>query len=259
MVISMNMDNLASRILGTAVAPGDIGVFFLGQAGFLFKLSDGTLLSVDPYLSDCCERYFGFKRLMPHLLHAGEITLDYLVATHAHYDHFDPDSVPLLLANGHTEFFGALDTRAECERLGLKDRLSFLAVGDSVTRGGIRLTAVPCDHGADTPYAIGLLLEACGKRIYIMGDTCYHADYFTDERLLGVDLLILPINGAFGNLNEAEAADVVAHLKPALAVPCHYWNFAEHGGNPALFVRQLKQKAPEAQYILMRQGEYRNI
>ena len=73
------MENFALKVLGSTVPKGNIGVFFLGQAGFLFKTSDGTLLAVDPYLSDCCERYFGFKRLMPHLLDAGELTLDYLV------------------------------------------------------------------------------------------------------------------------------------------------------------------------------------
>ena len=48
-------------------------------------------------------------------------------------------------------------------------------------------------------------------------------------------MLILPINGAFGNLNSEEAAKVVSILKPKLAVPCHYWNFAEHGGDPQRF------------------------
>lgn len=253
------MENFALKVQGSTVEKGELGVFFLGQAGFLFKTSDGRLLAVDPYLSDCCERYFGFKRLMPHLLDAGELMLDFLVATHAHYDHFDPDSVPLLMANGHTEFVGAKDTAAECERLHLNERVTFVSVGESLVRDGIKLTAVPCDHGAETPHAIGLLIEAEGKRVYIMGDTCYRPDHLTNELLHGVDLLILPINGAFGNLNETEAAEVVSVLRPRLAVPCHYWNFAEHGGNPALFMEAVQKKAPDCPYFLMRQGEYRKL
>ena len=249
------MKDFASHVLGTSVGKGHVGVFFLGQAGFLFKTAEGSLLGVDLYLSDCCERYFGFKRLMPHLLDAGELTLDYLVATHAHYDHFDPDSVPVLMANGHTELIGAKDTAEECERLHITDNVTYLSVGDTLIRNEIKITAVPCDHGAETPHAIGLLIEIAGKRIYIMGDTCFRPDYLDNEMLRGVDLLILPINGAFGNLNESEAARVVSILKPKLAVPCHYWNFAEHGGSPMLFMEAMGAVAPDVAYRLMRQGE----
>lgn len=253
------MENFALKVMGTPIAKNELGVFFLGQAGFIFKTSSGKLLAVDPYLSDCCERYFGFKRLMPHLLDAGELTLDYLVATHAHYDHFDPDSVPLLMANGHTELIGAMDTREECERLHIEKNVTYVAVGDTLMRDGIKLNAVPCDHGADTPHAIGLVIEAEGKKVYIMGDTCYRPDYLENDLLKDLDLLILPINGAFGNLNETQAARVVSLLKPRLAVPCHYWNFAEHGGSPMLFMEKMKELAPDQSYFLMRQGEYKKL
>jgi L-ascorbate 6-phosphate lactonase len=88
-----------------------------------------------------------------------------------------------------------------------------------------------------------------------MGDTCYRPDLLTDPRLRDLDLLILPINGAFGNLNEEQAAQVIATLKPKLAVPCHVWNFAEHGGSPGLFQEKMKELAPDCAYTLMRQGE----
>lgn len=249
------MENLATKIMSAPVSEGAVNVFFLGQAGFVLKTQDGKLIAIDPYLSDCCERYFGFKRLMPHLLGADEVIFDYLVATHAHYDHFDPDSVPTLLGNGKTKFIGAKDTAAECERLGIHDNLTFLSVGDAVDLDSAKLTAVRCDHGADTPFAIGLLFEIAGKRIYIMGDTAYRPDWLDDPKLHSVDLLILPINGAFGNLNASEAVSVIKELKPKLAVPCHYWNFARHYGDPYAFITEMEAKCPEIPYLLMRQGE----
>lgn len=249
------MKDFASQVSAMSVPTGGVGVFFLGQAGFLFKTEDGKLLMVDPYLSDCCERYFGFKRLMPHILDARDLKIDYLVATHAHYDHFDPDSVPLIMSNGLTELIGAKDIAPECERLHITENVTYIAVEDVVERGDIKLTAVPCDHGPDTPDAIGLLIEVAGKRIYIMGDTAFRADFLENKALHGVDLLILPINGAFGNLNEKEAARTVSILKPRLTVPCHFWNFAEHLGNPAMFMQAMKDDASDSDYILMRQGE----
>ena len=249
------MDNFAQKVMTTQVPEGGVGVFFLGQAGFIFKTPAGQIITLDPYLSDCCNRHFGFKRLMPYILEPGELNFDILLVSHGHYDHFDPDSVPALMANGHTRLVGAKDVKAECDALGLTENLTFMSVGDTVTCGDFSVTAMPCDHGALAPDALGLLMEIGGKRIYSMGDTCYRPDLLTDPRLQGLDLLILPINGAFGNLNEEEAAKVIATLKPRLSIPCHFWNFAEHGGNPGVFQGKMKEIAPECAYTLMRQGE----
>ena len=249
------MESFAQQVISTQVPEGSAGIFFLGQAGFIFKTPAGQLIALDPYLSDCCERYFGFKRLMPHILSAGELTLDTLLISHAHYDHFDPDSIPLLMAGGHTRLVGAKDTATECARLGIRENLTFIGVGDTVQAGDAVITAMPCDHGELAPDALGLLIEIGGKRIYSMGDTCYRPDLLTDPRLQGLDLLLLPINGAFGNLNEEEAARVIAALRPKLSVPCHFWNFAEHGGNPGIFQGKMKALAPDCGYRLMRQGE----
>ena len=227
-----------------------------GQAGFIFETSDCCKIGVDLYLSNCCERYFGFKRLMPYLCNPLELKLDVLVATHAHFDHFDPDSVPLILGNNKTEMVCAKDVKAEIERLGLeKYSITYLCDGEVFENQSVRITAMPCDHGSDTPYAIGILLEADGKRIYIAGDTCYREDYFLSEELKNIDVFIMPINGAFGNMNESEGAKAASVVKAKLNIPCHYWNFAEHGGNPALFVKEIQEKYPEVKYLVMRPGE----
>ena len=65
----------------------------------------------------------------------------------------------------------------------------------------------------------------------------------------------MPINGAFGNLNEREGAVAAGIIKPKLTIPCHYWNFAEHGGNPRLFVDEMKRIDDSSPYELMRPGE----
>ena len=53
------MNNTAIKILSAPL--GKTHIFFLGQAGFVFKSSTGTVLGVDLYLSDCVERFDGFK------------------------------------------------------------------------------------------------------------------------------------------------------------------------------------------------------
>lgn len=229
---------------------------FAGQAGFIFESSSGYRIGVDLYLSNCCERYFGFKRLMPYLYDPMELELDAVVATHAHYDHFDPDSVPLLLRNNKTKLVAARDVKAEADRLGLDPaQITYLGVGESFTDGDVTITALPCDHGELAPDALGLLITVDGKRIYITGDTCYREDHFANPALAGVDVLILPINGAFGNLDAAAGARCADIIGAGLTIPCHYWNFAEHGGDPAAFAGIMKAEHPDLAFLLMRPGE----
>ena len=88
---------------------------------------------------------------------------------------------------------------------------------------------------------------------YDMGDTAFRKDFFEDKNVQGADLLIAPINGMFGNLNSEEAAEAAELLKPKMTVPCHFWNFVEHGGNPDSFHKIMVEKG--LQHKLLRMGE----
>lgn len=229
---------------------------FAGQAGFIFQSKSGFRIGIDLYLSDCCNRHFGFKRLMPYIYNAKELDLDLLIATHAHYDHFDPDSIPTIMKNKKTRLLCAKDCKEEAEKLCLdENRITYIGENDVYETNGIKITAMPCDHGKDTPYAIGLFIEIDGKKIYIAGDTCMREDNFKNPLLKNCDIMIMPINGAFGNLNEKEGAIAASIVEPRLCVPCHYWNFAEHFGNPHLFMKTMDENYPHIKYNLMRPEE----
>ena len=229
---------------------------YAGQAGFIIESAEGYRIGIDLYLSNCCERYFGFKRLMSYLYNPVELNLDLLIATHAHYDHFDPDSVPLIMSDKKVSLVAAADVRVEAEKLNLdNDRITYIKEGEVFQNSSILIKAMPCDHGAETPDAIGLLITIDGKKIYIAGDTCYREEYFTSTELENVDVMIMPINGAFGNLNEIEGAKAAGLVNPKFAIPCHYWNFAEHGGNPNIFAEEMRDKYAETDFVLMQCGE----
>jgi L-ascorbate 6-phosphate lactonase len=71
-----------------------------------------------------------------------------------------------------------------------------------------------------------------------------------------VDIVVPPINGMYGNLNGVEAARLAADCGAQVAIPCHFWTFAEHGGNPAEFMDACKLYAPTARALLMAHGEH---
>ena len=68
--------------------------------------------------------------------------------------------------------------------------------------------------------------------------------------------MFVPINGAFGNLNEAEAVEYVKIIKPEIAVPCHYGNFAEHGGSVEKYNELFANAKLRCKNLNMKTGEY---
>ncbi|MGD9160049.1 MAG: MBL fold metallo-hydrolase [Desulfobacteraceae bacterium] len=249
------MDRLAETICNAE--EGKTYMFFLGQAGFVFKTKNGKTIAVDLYLSDCVENSDGLKRLMPYLLDADELVFDYVIATHHHYDHFDIDSIPVMLSNNHTHLFASIDCQKEVIKLGLsEEQVTYIKKDGRYNAGDVIIDAVFCDHGDSVPDAVGLVIEIDGKKIYFAGDTSLRLDRISEISNHGpFDLMIAPINGAFGNLNEGEAVKLCEKIKPELIIPCHYWNFGEHHGDPGLFVSILQEQIPNQNYYIMRMGE----
>lgn len=217
-------------------------LIFMGQAGFIIKDRSDLLYAVDVYFSDCCEREFGFKRLMPKLMEPSEVVFDYVLTTHGHYDHFDVDAMPILMNNDTTALYVTAGGMEECRKLGLTERVTQIEEGGSYKVGNITLTAVYCDHGELAPDAVGFLLDVDGTRILLCGDTAYRPEKMEALKDAAIDLLFVPINGAFGNLNEEEAIAYVELLQPKTVVPCHYGNFKEHGGDVERFNRLFAER-----------------
>jgi L-ascorbate 6-phosphate lactonase len=124
-----------------------------------------------------------------------------------------------------------------------------------VDYGDFQLTGVYADHGALAPDALGVILQVGSVKVWQVGDSAYRPDRWQDVFQMGIDVIIPPINGAFGNLDGVEAAKLAQDAHAKVAIPCHYWLFAEHGGNPAQFMEACKTYAPDVRPYLMAQGE----
>lgn len=246
-----------SETLAAAVQ-GATHLFSMGQAGYIIKSQHGQTIGIDLYLSECVEPvegHDGYHRLMPQIVQPHELKLDVVIATHLHRDHFDIDAMPALMANGHTQLFCAYDCQEDVERLGIdKNRVTFVKPGDHHKVGDFDIYFINSDHGAGAPQEVGVLLTVDGKNILEVGDTSLHLDW-KDEYLQNgaLDVLIAPINGAYGNLNEIECAQLADCLQPKLTVPCHFGMFAGHGGNAGIFIEQMRNQG--CPYKLFTMGE----
>lgn len=248
--------NLRYQLDVTRLRPGEIALLWLGQAGFVIKDSDETVIAIDPYLSDCGERIKGFKRLTPKLLAPGDLEPDIYITTHIHFDHFDFDAVPIVSACPRTVFYGPGSCVEKYLQLGIeKERVHLLECGTEITRKGIKIKAVFADHGTLAPDAIGVLLTVKGIRMYFSGDTAYRPELMKDVIDFAPDIAVLSVNGKFGNLNSEEGAKLAAMIGAKIAIPCHFWTFREHGGDPQSFAEEMKKHSPQCLARFMHQGE----
>lgn len=226
----------ANRI--NSLTDGKTYLISAGQAGFIVKSKNGQLLGIDLYLSDCVERvegHKGYKRLLPKILLPDELDFDCIISTHFHRDHFDVDAMPWLISS-KTHLFAAEDCIDDINNLGLTDNSTTVKPGDSYICGDFELNFINCDHGSGAPKAVGVVIKVDDKIIVETGDTCFRPDFVCEYKKFGQpDVLIAPINGAYGNLCEKECVELAKLVKPKITVPCHYGMFASHGGNIRIF------------------------
>ena len=233
---------------------------FAGQAGFILKSRSGQTLGIDLYLSDCVERvegHCGYHRLQPRIFVSEDLGLDFLIATHFHRDHFDIDAIPKIMASGRTFLLCAKDCVDDVQRLGLDNaRIRFVQPGDRFTYGDFDITFTRCDHGEGAPLAVGVLIRVDGKNVLEVGDTCLHLDWKNDYLAQGsLDVLIAPINGKYGNMDERENIELTKTLQPKLTIPCHFGMFASHGGDPGVWKELVEESLPKQAFKLFTLGE----
>jgi len=237
---------LSERIAACHPAKGSVALFYLGQAGFFLKYSDGLTVCIDPYPGDCCEALFGFKRMIPAPLKMEEIRPSLLISTHSHADHLDPDLIRQA-AKSSTVFAGSPDCLPLYRECGIPDeRIVILAAGETREVLDVTLRAVYADHGDLAPDAVGMLAQHDGIALYDTGDTAVRIpEILKSLNGANVDLMLVPINPAFGNPGAEGAVLLAEAIRPEVVIGSHFGMFIEHGGNPGEFLECAKRLLPE--------------
>lgn len=241
--------------------PGRVAMTWLGQAGFALAHEDATVL-IDPFLSP----YEG-RRYEASLPPGAATSVDFVLCTHEHLDHFDAESAPAIAAASPGAVFVVpapiVDMVTEAGIPG--DRVLGVQPGEVHDLGPLTLRAVPACHGVtmDDAYGfgeqlsagqvrfLGYVLDVGGLRIYHAGDTIHYAGMVQTVGALRPDVALLPVNGRHaereargivGNLNEREAAWLAASIGAQTLVPMHHDLFVGNLGSAAAVVEAAEQE-----------------
>jgi L-ascorbate metabolism protein UlaG (beta-lactamase superfamily) len=243
------------RLLKAKIEPGRAAIHWLGQGGFAFKAHACPLIVVDPYLSDSANRDGNAPRLAPIPIKPRNLSLDILFLTHDHIDHTDPATVThLMAANPDARVVCPPASARHLEKLGVAvDSGHVVTPGDRLKFGNLIVDAVPAQHTDDSVgfvfQFLGGTADPAGPTIYITGDTLYTPMLAESVAELDPDLLIVPINGRWGNMTAEEAAKLAVEIAPQEVIPMHYGMFAANTADPAEFLSALTAATPEGMVI----------
>lgn len=151
-----------------------------------------------------------------------------LLFTHAHGDHFEPETAAAIIRNSNPKVYGSREVVEGLREVGIE--IAHLPVGQRDSFSGIPVRSVPADHRRPGE-TIGFVITVEGRDLYHCGDTHYMAEK------PGADVVFVPIGNLDYTMGPDEAARFVREINPQLAVPIHYESpkmnvrpeqFAEH-------------------------------
>ncbi len=261
-------------ILGARLTPEQIGLWYLGQEGFVLSKS-GKFITIDPYLSDyvdqnCCQ-YVTWKRLYDAPIPPEELDfLDAVLCTHSHYDHADPWTLPkIACASPSTKFIVPAPEVDTIASYGIaRERIIPAYADQEILLDGFRICPIPSAHeefhvDENVNYReLGYIIDDGTHRIFHAGDMCMYDGLI--DRLSHIDIAILPINGRdffrnandiIGNFDSVEAVTLAKIIGADMLIPVHHDLYEVNKVSPAFFVDTLMTINRQQKYHLFVPGE----
>lgn len=247
-------ENIVENLPFINVAKGLLLINWIGQAGFLIKTPEGSIICIDPYLSNSVEKFEGpeTRRMWFPSFSMEEFKPDVVICTHDHLDHTDPETLPLIAAYSNAIFFGPGESCIHMSRMNIDStRIKEMVIGQEYQFEDVRFKAVFAKH---TQESIGIIIEVSDIKIYITGDTEYCDELF-EVKKEKPDLLIACINGKYGNLNAEEACNLAFEIGVSAVLPMHFGLIPSNTVRPDDFEQKCAGKGIQC-FILKPESNY---
>ena len=243
----------------TSVMPKN-SITWLGHSSFLID-ANGVRMITDPCFFDLPS---GRRKAALPCTADSLTSIDYLLVSHDHRDHFDRKSVEILAKNnpemealiplGGGRLFGG-------KKLSGIRRQEAGWYQEYVVKEGIRIIFLPAKHWGrrglndfNTTLWGSFLIIAAGTKIFFAGDSAYDEDIFKEIRdLFGdIDICMLPV-GAYSppfimkqaHINPEEAVQTFLDLGGKRLIPMHYGTYILSDEPPGEPLKRLRRCAAE--------------
>jgi L-ascorbate metabolism protein UlaG (beta-lactamase superfamily) len=202
---------------------------------------DGTILLVDPYLSDNPAAETGPE----------SVKADYLLISHGHGDHVG-DAVEIAKRTGAMVITN-FEIANWMEAKGLEVHPQHLGGGFEYPFGYLKLTlalhgsALPDGSYGGNPAGF-LLTTKDGEKIYLACDT----GLFGDMRLIGeegIDLAVLPIGDNF-TMGPKDALRAVEFIHPKHVIPVHFNTWELIAQDPDAWAKDVESQTDTKVHVL---------
>ncbi len=269
----------AEPMSGTAgklveVAPGELGVMFLGHSSFLLQM-EGANVMIDPVFAT---RLIVLRRQRRPGIKVEDLpAIDIVLLTHAHMDHLNRPTLRRIIRatrnkTGHAPMAivpaGVEDLVAD---LGFREVRTMKWWGETHACR-LDITFTPAKHWgarmfADTHRHFGgyVLADAAGHRVYHSGDTAYFDGFKEIGKRLHPQVALLPIGAYFPDTYRAvhtspeEGLQAFVDVGAETMIPMHFGTFRlgrePMEEPPVRLMEDAKRRGIEAKVRILGEGE----
>lgn len=266
---------MKNKILGTKLLNHQIGLFYIGQEGYIIKYQEHCYM-IDAYLSDyvdrnCCSEDVKWVRNYDAPISAEELDfVDYVFCTHAHFDHADPDTLSILAkVNKKAKYIMPAPVANVLKEYGITEENIIRARdGKQMMLGAATVTPVPSAHEQLNQdengdfCEMGYCFQFGDCTVYHAGDCCIYDGLI--ERLGKLDIAMLPVNGRdyfrlsrdiIGNMTVPEAIELAEKTNAELLIPMHFDLYDCNCISVSSFVESHKTARSKLAYHIFQPGE----
>lgn len=209
---------------------------------------------IDPYLSDSAAKVSPrLSRAFAVPLEPSSLKADIFIVTHDHLDHLDPETIEAYKYKDSTTFVGPRFACRKLIELGIPEKnIVKIDVGESKKVAGVEMAGVyTVPNEAAVIDTAGYKIEfENGRSIYHTSDT--DLSPLVLECAPEAEVMLVCINGNWGNLNVGKAVELTGKVSPKFAIPHHYDVMKLNSENPEVFEYQMSYAHPDIEVKILK-------